>query len=293
MGEGGRVAIPPGDTLKLFERLGISGVGTNDAMTAAAALSGSYVSDRSVALLIREAPGKLQVGSGVSIRIDNRYLIGTVKHNLQDADGKDLPISNIEVRSRGEKWGRPLKVARAGLSSVDDLAWLEIDPESLPRRHLHFVADDDFGCFGNQDDLQPCFLQGYPAASVDAPAEADGRPLLESDPLLTLSIAPARRKGPAEPGTFAVEWPPHDRSLDDSLPEPYGVSGGGVWLVSKFEDGIVWSPARSKLIGIARSWRKDNKEEVVVGIERWLELIAVQFPELRGAATAILARSSL
>lgn len=51
----------------------------------------------------------------------------------------------------------------------------------------------------------------------------------------------------------------------------------------KFESGAVWSPARYKLIG----WRKD-KEEVVVRIECWLELVADQMPELRNAATGIL-----
>jgi len=138
------------------------------------------------------------------------------------------------------------------------------------------------------DDLQPCFLQGYPAAAVERPAEAKGRLLLESAPLLTLSIAPTRRKGPPDPGTFAVEWPPHDGSLDKLLPGPHGVSGGGVWLFSKLQDHDVWSPGRSRLVGLASKWREQDKEEVVVRIELWLELVANQIPELRGEIKTIL-----
>lgn len=282
------ISISPGDTLKLFEKLGISGTGRDDAIKAAMALSGSHVSDRSVALLIRETADKLEVGSGVCVRIGGRYLVATVKHNTQDDNGKDLPLSDVEVRPRGEKWGEPLKVERAGRSPNLDLAWLELNPESLPLPHLRFVAAAEMACLRDEDDRQPCFLQGYPAAVVEKPKEAQGRPLLESIPLLTLSIASTRRKGPPGPESFAVEWPPHDGSLDEILPEPHGVSGGGVWSFSKLQDHAVWSPERARLVGIASSWRDQDKEEVAVRIECWLELVANQIPELCDEVTTIL-----
>jgi hypothetical protein len=102
-----RIRISPGNTLKLFEKLGISGTGGDDAVKAAMALSTSHVSDRSVALLIRESADKRQVGSGVCVRIGGRYLVATVRHNLQDDDERDLNLSHIEVRPRGEKWEQP------------------------------------------------------------------------------------------------------------------------------------------------------------------------------------------
>jgi len=62
-----RIAIAPGGTLELFEKLGISGARRDDAVKSAMALSGSHVSDRSVALLIRESADKLEVGSGACV----------------------------------------------------------------------------------------------------------------------------------------------------------------------------------------------------------------------------------
>ena len=98
-----RVAIATGGTLELFEKLGISGTGRDDDVKAAMALSGSHVSDRSVALLIRECADRLEVGSGACVQIGDRYLVATVKHNIQDDDGKDLKLSDVEVRPRGRK----------------------------------------------------------------------------------------------------------------------------------------------------------------------------------------------
>jgi hypothetical protein len=288
-----RIKISPGNTLKLFEKLGIFGTGGDDAVKAAMALSTSHVSDRSVALLIRESADKLQVGSGVCVRIGGRYLVATVRHNLQDDDERDLNLSHIEVRPRGEKWGAALKVDGVGLSPDLDLAWLELNPEPFPLPNLHFVSAGDFACLREEDDLQPCLVQGYPAASVERPTEAQGRPLLESDPLMTLSIAPSRRKGPPDHGTFAVEWPPHDGSLDEILPNPHGISGGGVWRFSKLQDHDVWSPERSSLVGLAGRWRIQEKEEVVVRIEFWLELVATQIPELGVEIMEILQRIHL
>ena len=61
-----------------------------------------------------------------------------------------------------------------------------------------------------------------------------------------------------------------------------------MWLFSKFQDHGVWSPERCRLVGLACKWREQDKEEVVVRIELWLELVASQIPELRDEVTTIL-----
>jgi len=265
-----RPSIPPGDILGLLAKAEI-----NNAAPAAAAMLTNYTSNRSVALLLRSSPASLEVGSGVCVRIDDRYFVATVKHNLQDDSGDDLQISDVEVRSRGEKYGEPLRVLRTGLSPDLDLAWLELDPEDSKRPHLAFVATDQTG-FLREEHEQPCFLLGYPAQMADKPPDAQQRPLLESAAVLTLSIAPARRRSPADNRTFTVEYPPHDGSLDDWAHELHGISGGGVWLFPRFEDHPVWSPEKARLVGIARSWRRQDRKEVAIRVECWLQLVANQ-----------------
>jgi len=277
-----RPRIPSGDILSLFEKLDIQS-GERDPTKAAVAQLASYVSNRSVALLLRPEGG-LWVGSGVCIRIGARHFVATAKHNLQH-NGQDLQISDIEVRARGEKYGEPLKVTSMGLASDVDLAWLELDSTASKRPPLAFVTTDEIASLPKKVGQEPCFLLGYPAEMADNPSDAQQRPLLESACIGTLSIVSSQRRGRVSPGTFAIEWPPHDGSLDDSFPEPHGVSGGGVWLLPRHDDYLVWSPERSRLIGIEVAWCRDSKELVVIRIEHWLELVANHLPELRDEMT--------
>ncbi len=275
----GRIGIPPGDMLRLFEGLNI-GAGKKDATTSFMAPLVNYVSDRSVALLLRSGPERLELGSGVCVRIADRYLVATVKHNLQDDQGAPLKPSDLEIRAQGEKYGEALKVLHMGLSPNLDLAWLELDPASSKRPWLAFVTGDQIAFLDEDTDRQLCLLVGYPAQLVETSATVQHRPLLESTGLLTLSIAPGRRTGPRDYGTFAIEYPPHDNSLNEVLPIPHGVSGGGIWLLPALDKRPIWSPEVARLVGFARSWRKDCREEVVLRIESWLKLVASQMPEL-------------
>ncbi len=224
-------AIPPGDMLRSFEELKI-GPGEKDATSAFMAPLVNYVSARSVTIL---SPERLEPGSGVYVRIGDRDLVATVKHNLEDDKGAPLKISDLELRPRAEKYGEALKVQRLGLSPTQDLAWLELDPASAKRPRLAFVTGDQIAFLDEDSDRQHCLLVGYPAELGGTPATAQHRPWVESTGLLTLSIAPGRRKGPRDYGTFAIEYPPHDNSPNDILPIPHGVSGGGVWLLPQLD----------------------------------------------------------
>jgi hypothetical protein len=275
-------SVAPGALLKLFDKLGINSFRESAMITLSA-----HVANRSVALLLREGE-KLSVGSGVCVRIGDRYLIATAKHNLQDDNGHALQISDIEVRSRGEKFGEPITVCRVGLSPFADLAWLEMNPEASIRPRLAFATLGDLASL-REDEQRACFLLGYPAAMAEKPDSVQQCPLLESTCMGTVSIVPANR---GEQETFTIEWPPHDGSLGDSLPEPYGISGAGVWSVPRHDEYRVWSAERATLVGIETAWRGNHKELVVMRIERWLELVAGQIPEVSGEIAATLEKIS-
>jgi hypothetical protein len=99
-------------------------------------------------------------------------------------------------------------------------------------------------------------------------------------------VGPSRRRSRADHGTFAVEYPPHDSSLDSSLPSPKGVSGGGIWLPG-LDEKALWSPKKARLIGIPRAWWRGYREEVALHIEHWLELVANDIPELKNEIAMI------
>src|SRR5262249_17026595 len=159
------------------------------------------------------------------------------------------------VIARGERFGDPLQVKGMGYSGLQDrdVAWIEIDPSARVPRRLRFIKADQLATINEEIDLQPCLLQGYPSQSAELPTTADHRRLIESDGLFTLSMAPARRRTLRMTGIdIAIEYPPHDRSIDDVLPPPPGVSGGGIWLVPRFDAGRIWSAENAKLVALAR-----------------------------------------
>ena len=78
-------------------------------------------------------------------------------------------------------------------------------------------------------------------------------------------------------------------SIDNlGLPPPPGISGGGLWLVPRFDEHLVWSAEKARLVGIARGWWKDEREELATRIECWLTLVGTQIPDLRDPVESIL-----
>jgi hypothetical protein len=130
---------------------------------------------------------------------------------------------------------------------------------------------------------QPFFVQGFPAEVVREVSDSGRRLLVESDGFLTLLIPSDSRPTPHRSFVdIVVEYPPHDGSLDDQgVPDPPDVSGGGFWLCPRFEDCLIWSPDVARLLGIARGWRRSERELVGTRIECWLELVSEDFPHIR------------
>jgi hypothetical protein len=262
--------IKPGNTLELFEKLEVT-----DFPKAAGIMLSGYLADRSVAILQRPE-NNLYLGSGLCLRIADRYYAATAKHNLEH-EGRDLSLSEIEVKARGEKYGLPLKVRSVGKAPDRDVAWLELDPEAAKHPLLKFVSPDETASFDENKGQQACALLGYPAEIAEKPLNAQQPLLLESACMITLSIAREDRRRVADLDSFCIEWPPRDRSLDEMIPMPQGVSGCGVWLLPRHDDQMIWSPELARLVGLETSWRRADRELVVVRIERWLEAIATAY----------------
>ena len=269
--------------MKLLERAGIR---TTDAAGAASVAFHEYVSDRSAALLLRERPGTLEIGSAVCCRIGRTYLAATAAHNVLNLD----PM-RIEVVPAGELRARAIAVRRLGHATNwedEDVAWLELEAEPCPDSgRLRFVTLDEISILPESESPIVCFLQGYPSQNVEPPPSAQERPLPQSDGLMTLVIPAQRRRVARDARVIGIEYPPHDGSLDASgVPHPCGLSGGAVWLFPTFPGNQVWSPRKARFVAIERGWWREEREVIATRIEVWLRLVAVQIPELRSTIEA-------
>lgn len=262
--------------MRLFEALGVK-----SADAAASVAAHNYLSDRSAALLLRSRPDQLDIGSAVAVRIGERRLLATAAHNISGLD-----LSQIEAVPAGRRPAErlPLREARAHpLAEREnvDVAWLEIDSTKNPPG-LSFIELSQIIGASPTDDLLPCLVQGYPAKTAEVPRTANESAVVESDGFLTLTIGVCRRRSPGRPEVdFAIEYPPHDGSLDDIDIPPPGLSCGGIFLFPPFKTGRIWSPEGLQLLGISRGWWKAEKELVATRIDRWLTLVAEDFPDIR------------
>jgi hypothetical protein len=253
-----------------------------DSAAAAAIALHDYVSNRSVAVFIRAREGQLEIGSGTPVKIGNHLLVATAAHNV---DG--LNPNEIEVVPAGRRAEKALSVVRIGYHSLwsqdyIDVAWLEFESAG-DSSEMPFLGLEEIEPLNLDAEVHPVLLQGYPCASVEAPSNYLDRPVVESVGLMTLSVPPAHRRTIHRAGIdIALEFPPHDGSLDGSnLPPPPGISGGGLWLVPRFANHFVWSPQLAKLVGIGRAWRRESREFLGTRIDEWLKLVAHDFPDIQ------------
>jgi len=74
--------------------------------------------------------------------------------------------------------------------------------------------------------------------------------------------------------------------MQSELPEPYGISGGGLWIHDDCQ-GDLWLPDRCQLVGIQSSWLSDAEYVRLTRISYWLDLVRCNYPDLRYAIDKI------
>ncbi|HUT13752.1 MAG TPA: hypothetical protein VMY42_24905 [Thermoguttaceae bacterium] len=77
-----------------------------------------------------------------------------------------------------------------------------------------------------------------------------------------------------------------DSGMRTTLPEPFGISGGGLWIHDHGNNDF-WLPDKCQLVGIQSSWLRDAAYVRLTRIAHWLDLICANYPDLRDALANI------
>jgi hypothetical protein len=101
--------------------------------------------------------------------------------------------------------------------------------------------------------------------------------------LATSSVPPDSSSLPFQEGIdLLVQWPPPDLGEQEArLPEPAGVSGGGLWLLPLYAENPGWTFSDLRLVATIRAWRREARQLVTTRIEHWLKLLAEDRPYTR------------
>lgn len=239
-----------------------------------------YISARTVALIISR-DGVMEIGTGTCVHLGVRWLLATAGHNLWDNCEIEIIPRDIHERFGISGRSHPPRVAD-GI----DVGWIELDQATVERARLVFLEQHDLEYGWRSTAGRAFFVQGYPAAEVE---------ILQHEPLVLDLLSMGVLVMSLDPGPdnteLILEYPPaspEDTGLE--LPHPRGISGGGVWIPPSFSESAIWAPSRTKLVAVVRAWERPRGRLLSVPIERWLALVAEDFPELVPVVDEVLSR---
>lgn len=205
------------------------------------------------------------LGSATCIELRGiRYLL-TAAHVVHDKQGQqvDLRAINVIFRRNGgtnNAFVRRILAAGGGPQDSLDIALLELSAEGaneiatskdfLPEtRVLKGVSSDEsrlFAVYGAPERLSRASLADktfsagtmcYVSICCDSfPSHLDRSHDIALEYNKTSNISPSQE------GTVEA-------------PDPPGLSGGGIWLITEPQEGVFWDPSESKLIGVQNRWR--------------------------------------
>jgi hypothetical protein len=235
--------------------------------------------------LLLFSDGRVEVGSGVGIKVGSRFFVATAGHNLCGLADESIALVHLD-RPSLERF--PFQTRWPPSSARDpqpDIGFLELPALVALQSDKRFLA---------LDEIQPGFshqagnvlLVGYPAESVPRKLVERGIFRLEAMAFTTSTVEPY---GHALDPTLDIALEYRDSALvarDRSrmvTPKPHGLSGAGVWSFPPPRESGVWSPSDSRLLGIQRSWCQRSHIVLCTQIQHWLRLIAEKCPDLASA----------
>jgi len=220
----------------------------------------------SVTLLIWDIDVDTPVNSGSATCIELRgvrYLL-TAAHVVQDRQGRQVDPGAIGVvfrrgGSTNNAFVQRILAVGRGRQDPLDIALLELSAEGaneiatskdfLPEtRILEGVSADKsrlFAVYGAPGSLSPLSLtdQTFTAGPMCyATISYDPFPShLDQSRDIALEYNSTSNISTSQEGTIEA-------------PDPRGLSGGGIWLVTEPLEGVFWDPSESKLIGVEHTW---------------------------------------
>ena len=246
-----------------------------------------YMFRYSVAILqIYPDIGKCQIGSGSLIKIKSHYFVATAAHNLRPHTDEHTYIGFSKEHSTEQlpfirRWPQPTDP-----EPDIDLGFIEISPDRAidlsEKTFLPLSRISPFiNCWENR-----VFLCGFPSEYIPVDLAQKNTFNLNGMGYLTETINPKSLNKDAKDVSrdIFIDYDEVGVLIDQQeqfkMPQPYGISGGGLWALPILPHGNLWSPEGTVLIGIERSWLKEYRIAVCTQMQFWLRLIAEKYSDL-------------
>ena len=249
-----------------------------------------YIADRSVAIICQSAGTPKDLGSGTLVQIGDKTFIATAGHVIEGYALPDLVILPFKGKDRHRF--APLSM---GACQGSDVAWIEVIPaRALDSPPWQAATLNSIQC-GVDHIWDVVAFHGFPRELLRL-SSGTVRPHLLAQLYFaggTVATAdwPNNIDPPLDPRKdLVVDYTLTGRVPGDPLgrtvPDPYGVSGAGIWSFGSHVPGL-WSPACARLIGIDRSWVSGKRLLFATQMQYWLDCLANSYPDLQALIDAL------
>jgi hypothetical protein len=270
-------------------------VNTNDSWAVA-----QYLNRHMVAFADLDKPLE-RMASGVLVSIDGHLLVATAAHAVPSPPAGRLSFAVPKIKATDSGTIPILRCGRIE-SGWPDVGFLELDPvAALKVLRKEAIGLDKFDLRGPGYPECRCLLFGYLSETIGTGQKDPSqlhltfRPLCYSNaPIMPENWLKVSSPDPAPDPAVDIFlpydpekeiWHYEEHGQDDSVPEPRGLSGAGLWqgTLTKVE---LWNAEAVRLIGIQSKWNEKEKQVRGCQIIHWLRLVHDQCSDLRPALVA-------
>jgi len=223
------------------------------------------------------------VSSGTLIKIDSRFFIATAGHNLAGVPDNCL----FYVHSKEMVYEQLPFIKRKPLAN-DSEPELDVGYIEIPSDIANSINEKEFLPLNR---IRPfiagwptrVFLTGFPSAMAPIDLALKNKFILSAIGYLTETnkLVQFHDKSQDIYVDYELTSVFVEKPNEKIMPEPYGLSGGGLWALPMHDSTELWIPSDTTLIGIERSWLKDSNCVRCTQIQHWLKLITYDYPELK------------
>ncbi len=247
-----------------------------------------------VAFVFINEDGNEDFASGTYVQIRDRHFLATVAH----ADPENIG-SIVLVGKGGLVTTERLTCVTRRIASANravDVAVFEMTADVARRVSLEPIGIDRINDSGTGTPNLKARLIGYPVAYKIPNHRNSGIAEFYGLCYGCEPIEP-ERWGAIPPNTVGldrhihavvdfsydvVNWNVKQLPVPDGMPDPFGLSGGGLWQRTiPIKDDELWKPDDLWLFGIQSSWLRQAGFLIAIQIIHWLKLVADEYSELR------------
>ena len=250
-------------------------------LTESSSLINRYIFDRSVVIAAHDEKEPFDHGTGMLLMLAEAPIVVTAAHVINRHKPEALQIVSAEKPSniRNAPSGKYFKGGnKCGQTDVGFLHLSEDCANNLGNKK--FLALDDFDLFPNglAEDLAVIFGMPEDMHKVEQGIVHCYESFSYYSNIPTDFDWASTQQRPIQ---VVMEYP---ETVEDAfarmftgLPEPFGMSGGGIWR-ARFKGSVIWTPERLRLIGINAEFYRKKRTVKANRIEGLLRLLADHFP---------------